>query len=240
MGQRHQLFIIAKIGSRYRSLAAVHHQSLQDVQTVETCLRILVTLGNPANRRGIRHELANAATKPDAFWEDAEASWKSQFDSLFVPFPFIMTCLVIAASFVVEPPYNYPRISPEPLGMPFDGGDNNDGITVIDVTQPENLRYCFVFVDGSELGRRRNTPLSERLYRREYERQQREDYLEVLNSFRGRFEDEDDNDNMAPYPSGQLAVFEVLGIDCLKSAWPEGGWTDYGYVQTRRPKFLRL
>jgi hypothetical protein len=28
MGQRHQLFAIAKIGGRYRSLAALHHQWL--------------------------------------------------------------------------------------------------------------------------------------------------------------------------------------------------------------------
>jgi len=193
---------------------------------VAACFRILQSFQVHANRQGIYHELADAATKADAFWSEAEASYKSHYNSPSVPFPFIMTCLVIAASFVVEPSHNYSRISPEPFGMPYDGGDNNDGITVIDVTQLESLRYCFVFLNQSELGSRRDTPLSERQYLAEYER------------IPGR-NDPGRNDPGRNDP-GRLAAFGVLHMDCLKSAWPRGYWADHGYVQKRCPRPLRL
>jgi len=245
MGQRHQLFIIAKIGSRYRCLAAVHHQWLYECLAVAACVRILQTFQVVANRKGIRYELADASTKPEAFWNDAEASYNSHWNSPSVPFPFIMTCLVIAASFVVEPPHNTPRISPEPFGMPYDGGDNNDGITVIDITQPENLRYCFVFVNGSERGDSRNTPLSEKQYLEEYRRRDQdnddedtEDWLEMQQTSppaTARVQSGRDNDNPVPEASGRLAAFEVLHIDCLKSAWPAGHWEDFDETALETP-----
>ena len=34
--------------------------------------------------------------------------------------------------------------------MRIDGGDNNEGVTVIDITQPSRLRYCFVFFENNE------------------------------------------------------------------------------------------
>lgn len=41
MGQRHQLFAVAKIASRYRVLAAIHHQWLYGEAAVARALQIL-------------------------------------------------------------------------------------------------------------------------------------------------------------------------------------------------------
>lgn len=46
--------------------------------------------------------------------------------------------------------------------MPYNGGDNNDGITVIDISDLNAVKYCFVFLDLiSNSGREEtNTPLT--------------------------------------------------------------------------------
>lgn len=58
MGQRHQLFVIAKIGPRYRVLAAIHHQWLYGEDAVSACLRTLQVLR--ANTPLVRQDLESA------------------------------------------------------------------------------------------------------------------------------------------------------------------------------------
>lgn len=57
MGQRHQLFIIAKFGSRYRGLATVHHQWLYGASALRTCNHLLTILSDKTNRDALHHEL---------------------------------------------------------------------------------------------------------------------------------------------------------------------------------------
>lgn len=57
MGQRHQLFIIAKINARYRVLAVVHNQWLCGIDALEVCLRLIKTFEEPENHLALSHEL---------------------------------------------------------------------------------------------------------------------------------------------------------------------------------------
>ena len=64
---------------------------------------------------------------------------------------------------------------PLQFNTPFDGGDNNDGVTIIDVTQEADPRYCFVFFEGhdymdnSEPRAKMYTPLSASDYLKVYD-----------------------------------------------------------------------
>src|SRR5271156_1559806 len=60
MGQRHQLFVIAKIANRYRGLAVFHHQWLYGARALKQCLALLAIFSAPANRLAILQELAAA------------------------------------------------------------------------------------------------------------------------------------------------------------------------------------
>jgi hypothetical protein len=139
MGQRHQLFVIAKIGNRYRGLAVFHHQWLFGGIALERCLRILTIFSAPANRLPIQQELTAARRLDEEFWTKPR-SW----EDFEVPFPFITTCFLLGATFDVKAVYNS-RVTLHPFNMAFNKGDNNDGITVIDITNLTHVRYCFVF-----------------------------------------------------------------------------------------------
>jgi len=53
MGQRHQLFVIAKVKDRYRTLCAVHHQWLYGRTALRRCLGTLETFQDPTYVRSI-------------------------------------------------------------------------------------------------------------------------------------------------------------------------------------------
>lgn len=61
-----------------------------------------------------------------------------------------LTCLVTGAAFDSEEP-SYHVVRPEPFNMNFDQGDNNCGITVVDVTALHNLKYCFVMYHQDQI-----------------------------------------------------------------------------------------
>lgn len=106
MGQRHQLFIIAKIDGRYRGLATVHHQNPYGAKAVEACHRLLKILEAPENRLAILHEVRWANTLSADYWKTE--------DEEYIPFPFIHTCLSTAAS------YNEAELSYRMVhGLPF-------------------------------------------------------------------------------------------------------------------------
>ena len=126
MGQRHQLFVIAKIANRYRGLAVFHHQWLYGARALKQCLALLTIFSAPANRLAILQELAAARRHSESFWTKP-----CNYDDSKVPFPFITTCLLLGASFNVKEGYNADLIL-EPFNMAFNGSDNNDGITIID------------------------------------------------------------------------------------------------------------
>lgn len=62
MGQGHQLFVIAKIGNRYRKLSVFHYQSFCGAKSLQLCLEILTVFSAPVNPLAIRQELT-AATR---------------------------------------------------------------------------------------------------------------------------------------------------------------------------------
>ena len=121
MGQRHQLFVIAKINGRYRNLCAIHHQWLYGSIAVKQCLNILKTFGDGTNRTPIAEELVAASKYNEDFWiQSTDDEGKTK-----IPFPFVTTCLIIGASFNIDG-YTHSVIV-EPFGMAYNQGDNNDG-----------------------------------------------------------------------------------------------------------------
>jgi hypothetical protein len=86
------------------------------------------------------------------------------------------------------------------FNMTYDGGDNNNGITVLDITDLENVRYCFVDFHGMESESEVDlmTPLSATTYLRAYE------------EFEGNVEDFEG----LPLIDGRV----------LNSAWPDDKW----------------
>lgn len=151
MGQRHQLYVIAKIAGRYRGLAALHNQWLYGSSAVARCRRLLQVFQAAENRIPIQQELLAARSRPEAFW-NRKLTYdyrRSDCAGIVAPFPFISTALTFGGSF---DPLNgiHDRVLPLQFNTPFDGGDNNDGVTIIDVTQQAHPRYCFVFFEGHD------------------------------------------------------------------------------------------
>ena len=146
MGQRHQLFAIARVGKHYRCLAAVHCQWLFGEGAVRACLNIIGVFSDPANRIMLKAELGLAA---DFYKNSVPPKDKPKFDwqafqSTPVAFPFIASCVASGLGF--DPTGSRAAISTfilQPPDMGFDGGDNNDGITIFDITDLESPRYCF-------------------------------------------------------------------------------------------------
>jgi hypothetical protein len=89
MSQFHQLFVIARIQDRYRSLAVVHHPWLFGSRAVDTCVRLIRIFNEPANRYLLDLDLARATRIPqDVFTK--ELSYKD-----LAEFPFITQCLMM-------------------------------------------------------------------------------------------------------------------------------------------------
>lgn len=125
MGQRHQLFVIAKIAAKYRCLAAIHHQWLYGYRALRRLKDILDRFSNPVNWPALRRELRKAQSLPETFWDRPE--YQQSIQSTFsIPFPFVMTSLTLGASFNAEEGY-YHRVDPEAFNMKYNEGDNNNG-----------------------------------------------------------------------------------------------------------------
>jgi len=219
MGQRHQLFVIAKIGNRYRGLAVFHHQWLYGSIALERCLRILTIFSAPANRLPIQQELTAAKRLDEEFWAKPQ-----DWEDFEVPFPFINTCLLLGASFDVKAVYNS-HVKLYPFDMPFNGGDNNDGITVIDITDLKHVRYCFVFFgymfgwvvgeeeeeDDAWASGIRMTPLSGPMYLSAYHNaKERSKYPELqieLQTLERQFDE-----------------WDLIDIASLANTWPQDEW----------------
>lgn len=161
MGQRHQLFVIARIGKYYRPLAAIHHQWLYGMSALRSCRRLLRIFSDPSNRNALKHELHLAVDFFDkrgpppsdpSNYEDPEAR--------ACPFPVITTCLAVGAAYDSDLG-QLSMFHELAFDTGFDQGDNNDGITVLDITDLVHIRYCFVNLFGEDP---HNTPLTGRKY----------------------------------------------------------------------------
>ena len=215
MGQRHQLFIIAKVFRRYRTLAALHNQWLYGERPLKQCLRLLTVLQTESNRIPITQELRTAREKPEEFWTD---------DAIVQPFPFIATCLTVGSSF--EPDVGYSaRVHPMRFNTTLDQIDNNDGITVIDISNLDRFRYCFAFPD-------KRRPLSASAYLSLYFNLRRPPRSDTENVEGYESEDSNlsedserqslDEDTLFAYEdlAEQLEAYELIDASTLESTWP--------------------
>ena len=214
MGQRHQLFIIAKILGRYRGLAALHKQFGWGYQAVARCSRLLEVFQAPENRIPIQQELLRARTHDEAFWNQKSDDSQSNYAQRVAPFPFISTALILGASFDTDRG-QHNRVHPLEFNTPFDAVDNNDGVTIIDVTEQVHPRYCFVFFNSieqaysddsdsgksneSDSGPHLHTPLSASSYLKVY-RERPTDLLRKMNQW------------------------PLIDVGALHDAWPHGNW----------------
>lgn len=223
MGARHQLFIIAKVGPKYRSLAAVHHQVLTGEGPLQRCLRVLRILNTPANRTPILQELraATGRKEDDEFWATASKD--------FHPFPFLATCLTVGSSFDPKEGYQN-RVHPLAFNVSLRDIDNNEGITVIDVTDPEHLGYCFTMLDGGV----KPLPAATYLWWHEKPRDHGwdpddEDYVPWYEDDEYAFDGEEDErgiQGLSQHPLvQQLDAFHVLGGQELV------GWAKHSVVE---------
>ena len=205
MGQRHQLFVIARINGKYRSLAAVHNQWLYGHTALRRCLSTLGIFQDSDNRVPIEAELTMASTKDEAFWTRPEGNERWPID---VKFPFIMTCLILGASFGAEEGYHR-AVHAEPFHMAYDEGDNNNGITIFDISEPSSVRYCFVDFLGMESPREVQlmAPLTARIYLEAYYDLEDSDtkYLEGL------------VEDLAPYYLIVRTIHELTSVYDLRS-----------------------
>ncbi len=123
MGQGHQLFVIAKVNGRYRTLCAIHDSWLCGLAAVRQCFGTLNIFGDPANRIPLEQELIAAQRHDESFWSFSKKK-PSQKD-IYVPFPFIATCLIIGASF--DPDRYHGDVHIERFSMAYNEGDNSYG-----------------------------------------------------------------------------------------------------------------
>ena len=126
MGQRHQLFVIAKINGRYRTLCAIHHQWLYGQTALKRCLGTLKIFQDPATKVPLQQELIAAQRHDEAFWTATQKEYYKK--NSHIPFPFIATCLITGASFQPEEGY-YHGVLVEPFYMAYNEGDNNNGMS---------------------------------------------------------------------------------------------------------------
>ena len=150
MGQRHQIFVIARAGSRYRPLAAVHHQFLFGQRAVIRLRQLLKIFSDPANTSRLHDELEEARRKAndEGFWAPIDWNNESRPENS-ARFPFITTCLLVGASFDLLHGCSE-NARPCAFNTNWNGGDNSDGMTVIDITNLPNPRYCFLADDSCE------------------------------------------------------------------------------------------
>ncbi|RDB21908.1 hypothetical protein Hypma_010968 [Hypsizygus marmoreus] len=157
MGQRHQAFVIAKVvphgqtQARYRCIAALHHQWCYGRLPLKATRRFLSVVKQKDNAEIIHEELRLIQGKYARWGEQPE---KPKIPN--VPCPY--TAFLLGTSWNLDfenknDPYSSGGALNNallPANMGSSDGDNNDGITVIDITDPEHPAYCFVSVGGLE------------------------------------------------------------------------------------------
>ena len=103
------------------------------------CSRLIKVLQDPENRDKLEHEIEYAGTLTEDQWgTPSDIRWTMPM------FPFVTTCLISGAT-IYDTPLSARQVRPEPWNMPINGGDNNTGITILDITEPE-VRYCFTLL----------------------------------------------------------------------------------------------
>ncbi|KAI0722013.1 hypothetical protein C8T65DRAFT_629987 [Cerioporus squamosus] len=155
MGQRHQAFLIARVrphgtppdhpGNR-RCIAALHHQWCYGTLPLRAMRRLVTLISQPDNAAIVRAELR---------------AIQGKFDGTC---PFIATLLLSAWTVDLEEDSFYAssgRLLSAYMGC-WDGA-NNDGLSILDVTDPGKPSYCFLS-DCEGIPEQQNAPIDARTY----------------------------------------------------------------------------
>ncbi|KAI0722008.1 hypothetical protein C8T65DRAFT_600699 [Cerioporus squamosus] len=163
MGQRHQAFLIARVrphgsppdhpGNR-RCIAAFHHQWCYGSLPLRAMRRLVSLVSQPDNAAIIRAELRAI---------DGKFGSCGAEEPIIPDIPCPYTASLLGCGWTTqlgdENEFYSSGTTLEHALLPADmdcwGGDNNDGISVLDVTDPEKPSYCFL---------RRSQPLDARGY----------------------------------------------------------------------------
>lgn len=148
------VFIVAKVGDRYRTFCSIQQYFLH-VTLAERCLRLIKIFEEPENRIPIQQELLLARDKLEEFWAPED---QCQACCPF-PFPYLATCLILGTSFDPADGFlDHTKIFYP--GQEFDRLQNSDAVTIIDISEPHNVRYCFVGYNPYSLPVPSMTPIS--------------------------------------------------------------------------------
>ncbi|KAH6915124.1 hypothetical protein BKA70DRAFT_1258059 [Coprinopsis sp. MPI-PUGE-AT-0042] len=142
MGQRHQAFLIARViprqgetEAKYRCVAALHHQWCYAHLPLKAAYRFYQRARQPENAALLREDLLQYPKRAGQKQTAAE------------PCPYASFLLQTAFSVDMDDSGNGQYISfatPLSARMGSSHGDNNDGITLMDITDPQNISLGFV------------------------------------------------------------------------------------------------
>ncbi|KAJ7667919.1 hypothetical protein DFH06DRAFT_1183916 [Mycena polygramma] len=216
MGQRHQVFVVARVAARgtsdprYRCVGAYHHQWCYGRLPLKAARRFITLIKQKDNAELVREELRSIQGKYGL--GETEPRMPS------VPCPYTTFLLASAWCVDLEAPVYGSGVSFQnsvlDAKMGSTEGDNNDGITVVDVTDPTHPSYCFVSIFGleSESSVPSRVPLSAEQYCRSYypipndEQKKREGATEVEADVQEKID--------------SLRAEPLMKLDVLVEAWP--------------------
>lgn len=141
MGQRHQMFVIARVQGRYRCIAAFHSQWLYGQMVVKAAARLIRAFVNPINAAAIAGELATL--------EELDISAIARKDNGDLENPDVLcpylTGLFLTCSRLDMEEGRFYRMNIEDMHYPPSACDNDDGYTCFDLTEAGSPRYCFLW-----------------------------------------------------------------------------------------------
>ncbi|KAK7440619.1 hypothetical protein VKT23_016967 [Stygiomarasmius scandens] len=146
----HQAFLIARLvphGSKtgqayYRCIGVHNHLHCYGALPLTAVHRFITLLKNPNNADIVRDEIRRVQSVYGRMGEEPRVP--------LMPCPYVLLLLSMAWNMDLEPMTAYASGSRFEIGVldPDMGSfdyDNDDGITIIDVTDPSDPGYCFVF-----------------------------------------------------------------------------------------------
>lgn len=173
------VFIVAKVGDRYRCFCSIQQYFIH-VTIAERCLRLIKIFEEPENRIPIQQELHLAQDQPEEFWtSEPQCPACCPF-----PFPYLATCLILGASFEASEGFlDHTKLFS--TNQEFDKLQSSDAVTIIDISEPHNVRYSFVRYNPYGLPIPTMAPLSAATF--------------LFDSFEGDAEEEQESEEESDY-----------------------------------------
>ncbi|EIW54433.1 uncharacterized protein TRAVEDRAFT_132351 [Trametes versicolor FP-101664 SS1] len=148
MGQRHQVFLIARVRPKhgdpaYRCIAAFHHQWCYGSLPLSAMYRFFRLVTRPENAAILREELREMDGKYGNAHQESDPVPRA-------PCPYGVSLLATAwTTDLPDITSSANSVTTMSRGSHYDGTliscvDNADGISIIDVTDPLRPAYCFM------------------------------------------------------------------------------------------------